>query len=93
MVGHIGHMRKTSLGMAEARFSALVNDAEYRKRKTLILRHGKPSAAIVPVDMVLPREQPSRRRLSPCTIKSLFDALEAGGRRGAVTDLLAGRRR
>jgi prevent-host-death family protein len=85
-------MRKASLGTAKARFSALVNDAEYRKRKTLILRHGKPSAVIVPVDMVLSHEQPSRRRLSPRAIKSLFDALGAGGRRGALADLLAGRR-
>jgi len=32
------------------------------------------------------------RGLSPREIKSLFDALTAGGRRGAVADLLAGRR-
>jgi len=30
----------------QARLSALVDDAQYRRRKTLILRHGKPSAAI-----------------------------------------------
>ncbi len=84
-------MRKTSLAEAKARLSALVDDAEYRGRKTLILRHGKPSAAIVPVAVVSPARRPVRR-LRARDIKSLFDALAAGGRRGAVADLLAGRR-
>ncbi len=89
--GHIGHMRKTSLADAKARLSALVDDAEYRRRKTLILRHGRPSAAIVPVDVALPARRASRR-LSARDLKGLFDALAAGGRRGAVADLLTGRR-
>lgn len=89
--GHIGHMRRTSLADAKARLSALVDDAEYRRRKTLILRHGKPSAAIVPVDVAMPARRASRR-LSARDTRSLFAALAAGGRRGAVVDLLAGRR-
>ena len=84
-------MRKTSLADAKARLSALVDDAQYRRRKTLILRHGKPSAAIVPVEAAIATERASRR-LSARDIKTLFDALSAGGRRGAVADLLAGRR-
>jgi prevent-host-death family protein len=84
-------MRKTSLADAKARLSALVDDAQYRRRKTLILRHGKPSAVIVPVDAALTTERASRRP-SARELKSLFDALSAGGRRGAVADLLAGRR-
>jgi antitoxin (DNA-binding transcriptional repressor) of toxin-antitoxin stability system len=87
----IGRMRRTSLANARARLSAPVDDAEYGRRKTLILRRGKPSAAIVPVDVAMPaRREP--RRPSARDIKSLFDALAAGGRRGAVADLLAGRR-
>lgn len=85
-------MRKTSLAEAKARLSALVDDAEHRGRKTLILRHGKPSAAIVPVDVVLSPRRPAPPRLSARDIKSLFESLEKGGRRGAVTDLLTGRR-
>jgi prevent-host-death family protein len=91
-IGHIGHMRRTSLAEAKARLSALVDDAEHRRRKTLILRHGKPSAAIVPVDVVLASERSTRRSLSARDIAALFDAVGAGGRRGAVIDLLAGRR-
>jgi len=83
-------MRKTSLADAKARLSALVDDAEHRGRKTLILRHGKPSAAIVPVEVAMPRR--AARRLSARDVKGLFDALAAGGRRGAVADLLTGRR-
>jgi prevent-host-death family protein len=89
--GHMGHMRTTSLADAKARLSALVDDAEYRGRKTLILRHGKPSAAIVPVYTAMPKGRASRR-LAPRAVKSLFDALAAGGRGGAVAALLAGRR-
>lgn len=85
-------MQKRSLADAKARLSGLVDDAEHRHRKTLILRHGKPAAALVPVDVVLPPGRPLRRRLSTREITSLFDALEASGRRGAVADLLASRR-
>jgi prevent-host-death family protein len=85
-------MRKTSLADAKARLSALVDDAQHRRRKTVILRHGKPSAAIVPVDVALPPKAVPRRRLSARDIKALFRALGTGGRRGAVADLLASRR-
>jgi len=84
-------MRKTSLADAKARLSALVDDAEYRRRKTLILRHGRPSAAIVPVDVAVPARR-AARRLRAGDVKALFDALAVGGRRGAVADLLTGRR-
>jgi prevent-host-death family protein len=85
-------MRKASLADAKAKLSALVDDAEHRRRKTLILRHGKPSAAIVPIDVASPRATSRRSRLSPSEIRSLFAALEVDGRRGAVADLLASRR-
>ena len=85
-------MRKTSLAEAKARLSALVDDAEHRRRRTIILRHGKPSAAIVPVDVALASKRSSRGSLSARDIAALFDAIKTGGRRGAVADLLAGRR-
>ncbi len=84
-------MRKTSLATAKAKLSALVDDAQHRRRTTLILRHGKPSAAIVPVEVAIaasPRSAPRR----PADVQALFDALAAGGKRGAVADLLASRR-
>jgi prevent-host-death family protein len=34
---------------AKAHLSALVDQAEHKKKRILILRHGKPAAAIVPV--------------------------------------------
>ena len=91
VAGHTGRLRKTSLANARARLSALVDDAQYRGRKTLILRPGKPSAAIVPVDMVRPARRPGTR-LTAADMKSLFDALAMGGRRAAVADLLTSRR-
>jgi prevent-host-death family protein len=83
-------MRKATLATAKAKLSALVNDAQHRRRATLILRHGKPSAAIVPVDVATSRTRVTPR-LSPRDIGALFAALAVGGRRGAVADLLTGR--
>jgi prevent-host-death family protein len=42
-------MQKTSLVRAKAHLSELVDAAEHRGQRILILRHGKPAAAIVPV--------------------------------------------
>ncbi len=44
-------MRKSSLVNAKAHLSALVDLAEHKGARILILRHGKPAAAIVPVDV------------------------------------------
>lgn len=44
-------MRKTSVANAKAHFSELVDLAEHKGQRVLILRHGKPAAAIVPVDV------------------------------------------
>ena len=43
------HMKKTSLVHAKAHLSELVDAAEHRGQRVIILRHGKPAAAIVPV--------------------------------------------
>ncbi len=85
-------MRKTSLADAKARLSALVDDAQHRRRKTIIMRHGKPSAAIVPVDVAVGDVRKPHRTRSTREIGALFKALGTAGRRGAVADLLSGRR-
>lgn len=85
-------MRRTSLADAKARLSAIVDDAEHHRRKTVILRHGKPSAVIVPVEAAMPSKGADRPRLSKKEIAALFDALAVGQKRGAVRDLLKNRR-
>jgi prevent-host-death family protein len=86
-------MRKTSLADAKARLSALVDQARSKGRSTLILRHGKPSAAIVPVDVALGTARSTRAPLSRREIRALFARLNRGrGRPGAVADLVRGRR-
>lgn len=60
-------MRKASVAAAKAHFSELVDLAEHKGQRILILRHGKPAAAIVPVD-VAADERPRM------TLKA-FDAL------------------
>lgn len=90
------HMRRTSLVKAKAHLSELVDEAQHRGHPVIILRHGKPAAALVPVELAI---RPS--------IKAALDADEAERRldelarvmtRGArargsaVRDLLDGRR-
>ena len=46
-------VRKASVANAKAHFSELVYLAEHKGQRVLILRHGKPAAAIVPVDVAI----------------------------------------
>jgi prevent-host-death family protein len=90
-------MKKRSLADAKAHLSALVDEAEHKGRRVLILRHGRPSAAIVPVDVALAPAPPpgrrGRRRLSAREVRALLGSF---GRsrpvHGAVKDLLDNRR-
>ncbi len=88
-------MRKASLADAKAHFSELVDDAQYRKRRTLILRHGKASAAIVPIDVAMAPSKPAVKKFSLNEIAKIFDALGQGIKadsESAVVDLLTNRR-
>jgi prevent-host-death family protein len=93
--GHNGHVVKTSLAHAKAHLSELVDQAEHKKRRILILRHGKPAAAIVPVDVAAPRrrrppQSDEDARRSVQTFVDEFSAAEPDI--SAVEDLLLGRR-
>lgn len=87
-------MREATLSEARAHLSALVTAAERKGHRTLILRHGKPVAAIVPVPGTVRHDaaQAVRRGLSKAEIKALLAPLGRGRRKGAVADLTAGRR-
>jgi prevent-host-death family protein len=56
-------MKKIALAEAKARISELVDQAEHHGQRILILRHGKPAAALVPVDVAQP-PAPRRKRQS-----------------------------
>ena len=85
-------MLKTSLAHAKAHLSELVDQAEHKKRRILILRHGKPAAAIVPVEVARPR--PHAVLKSDEEVASFFrDAAACGDASfSAVDDLLRSRR-
>ena len=51
-------MKPMSVAEAKAHFSDLVADAR-RGKQTVILRHGKPAAAVVPADAVKPAPKPA----------------------------------
>lgn len=85
-----------SLAQAKAHISQLVDDAEHHGKRTLILRHGKPAAALVPVEVALPAPAPAKRMPTKEVERSVgafveeFSASEPGI--SAVQDLIAGRR-
>jgi prevent-host-death family protein len=82
-------MQRMSLAEAKAHLSALVDEAEHHHKRTLILRHGKPAAAIVPVEVAVP----ARRRLSATEIEAVFEGLgKVAPENSAVGELIAGRR-
>src|SRR5690349_18851419 len=89
-------MRRTSLVHAKARLSKLVDVAERKGELTIICRHGKPAAAIVPV--AIANEAVGKRippRMTPEEIESLLERLAASGDHGesALEDLYEGRSR
>lgn len=85
-----------SLAEAKARISELVDQAEHHGKRVVILRHGKPAAAIVPVDLALPKRRPRSRMTQEELEQSIqayvaeFSASEPAI--SAVDDLLSGRR-
>lgn len=84
-------MRKTSFASAKAHLSELVDEAEHKGARILILRHGKPAAAIVPVSVAAPRVKRARRR-SLEEVEALYAALGPGDGESAVDDLFTHRR-
>ncbi len=84
---------KTSLAEAKAHLSELVDQAEHQKKRILILRHGKPAAAIVPVEVAVPK-RPRARGMTDEEIRAFFDdAARCGDPTfSAVDDLVRGRR-
>jgi prevent-host-death family protein len=90
-------MQSMSLAQAKAHISELVDQAEHRGKRTIILRHGKPAAAIVPVDVAAPRTAPGRPSMDEKSARQSverfiaeFSAAEPDV--SAVEDLRAGRR-
>ena len=90
-------MRRTSLAHAKAHLSEIVDAAEHHGKRIVILRHGKPAAAIVPVDVAVPPRLRRRRTLSAKAVERSvrgfveeFSGVEP--KTSAVEDLLQGRR-
>ena len=87
-------MSRRSFADVKAHLSEVVDQAEHRGKKIVILRHGKPAAAIVPV--LSERTGHARRRISLSAAQRRVDDLiaELGGDATfpAVADLLQGRR-
>ncbi len=89
-------MRKTSLAEAKAHLSDLVNEAQHHGKRIVILRHGKPAAAIVPVGLAAPARKRAKAlsdeeaRRSVEAFVAEFSATDTDV--SAVEDLLTSRR-
>jgi prevent-host-death family protein len=88
-------MERRPFADVKAHLSEIVDQAEHRGKKVIILRHGKPAAAIVPLASALPARR-SRSAMSPAEAQQRLDELaaELGGDPtiSAVADLIEGRR-
>jgi len=84
-------MKRMSVAEAKAHFSELVADAR-RGKKTVILRHGTPAAAVVPAVAVEPAHKPAAatRGQALALLESFADLGDPAV--DAVADLKAGRR-
>jgi antitoxin (DNA-binding transcriptional repressor) of toxin-antitoxin stability system len=90
-------VKKLSLAKAKAHISELVSDAQHHGKRTLILRHGKAAAAIVPVDVAMPQAPPPVPAKSLAALRrsaeSFIDEFSAAEPDvSALDDLVAGRR-
>ena len=85
-------MKKTSLAHAKAHLSELVDEAEHHGKRTVILRHGKPAAALVPVALAMPPRRP--RAMTTEEIDAFFKELGEQGdpALSPVDELIRGRR-
>ncbi len=78
-------MRRTSLVHAKAHLSELVDEAEHKRKPVLILRHGKPAAALVPVELVLGDKAVTARPMSAEQSRALLDELAASAPESTMT--------
>lgn len=89
-------MKKLSLADAKARISELVDQAEHHRKRIIILRHGKPAAAIVPVDVALPkaaRPKPMPKTEVEASVRAFIAEFSAAEPEvSAVADLIESRR-
>jgi prevent-host-death family protein len=88
-------MRKASLVHVKAHLSELVDLAEHKGQRVIILRHGVPAAALVPVDVAIGhRDVAPAHRLTDAQIDQLWSGFGAGERvRNALADLVESRSR
>jgi prevent-host-death family protein len=90
------NVKKLSLAEAKAHISEIVDLAEHRGRRTIILRDGKPVAAIVPLDVAMPPSPPRPRHLMPDVKRSVREFVTEFSRSepevSAVDELLRERR-
>jgi prevent-host-death family protein len=84
-------MKKMSVAEAKSHFSEVVAEAR-RGKKIVILRHGKPAAAVVPMSTIAPPAKPPAMTREEAL--AVFESFAHLGDPGldAVEDLRSGRR-
>jgi len=88
-------MRTTSLVDAKTHLSELVDLAEHKKQRIIICRHGKPAAAIVPVEVAHMPLEHVRNTMSLKDARKLLRRIASYSNSGVdpMNDLYASRSR
>ena len=85
-------MKTATLVHAKAHLSEIVDDAEHRGERTLIRRHGKPVAVVVPVAVGAPsKPRPRMTQEEIDAMRAEFSKYNVPGF-SAVQDTIDGRR-
>jgi len=86
-------IKKVPVAEAKANFSQLVDAAEHHGRRTVITRHGKPAAMLVPMEMA-ESQKPKRKRMTRDEALAFIDSFAGLGdpNFSAVDDVVEGRR-
>ena len=72
-------MKRIPLTEARKRFAEIVGGAQYGKETTVLTRHGKDIAAVVPMSVLPPPTDPSKRKGAASTGKGKDSRLISGG--------------
>jgi prevent-host-death family protein len=87
-------VEKRSFAEVKAHLSEVVDQAEHRGKRVIILRHGKPVAAVVPVSVArgTRRAVGMTREAAESRLDELAREMAGDEALSAVADLLGGRR-
>ena len=78
-------MPSINVSKARAEFPEILNRVAYGKERIVISRHGKPLAAVVPIEDLRPLERRSRKAGDRIDLKAARAVLKRAKKKGAIS--------